>query len=357
MANFSTPSACPLVTLAVLTYNQECFIEKAIAAALAQDYSNLEVIVSDDCSTDLTWQLIQKTIAAYKGPCEVISRRTPKNLGPYAHSLDLASIAKGGLIVFAHGDDLSKPNRVSILSKYWLQYGAWALDSLHDTIDEAGETTALSQEITSLVSDECELKNYFYCHDGPVEIVHGATAAYDRRLFHFAPSWEIPILSEDSVLSILVNALRKPVVHVPISLISYRMHWSSSSGLKASSCFSLNDFRVMLRKERRTAEDLYSRSLLFLDIASHLELLERKIDIAAVGNTLAYALPRARWKSLSFREKWLYIVHAFRIGRVGYIAPAAMGDQFASVYLYLKTMIKRFCKASLSTRPRFPPAR
>jgi len=49
----------PLVTIMIPTYNQETFIERAIKSALAQDYPNLDVIVSDDCSLDKTGEIAQ----------------------------------------------------------------------------------------------------------------------------------------------------------------------------------------------------------------------------------------------------------------------------------------------------------
>lgn len=44
----------PLFTIMIPTYNQEEFIIEAVNSALMQDYKNIEVIVSDDCSQDST---------------------------------------------------------------------------------------------------------------------------------------------------------------------------------------------------------------------------------------------------------------------------------------------------------------
>ena len=48
------------VTIMIPTYNQAKYISKAIESALNIDYSNIEVIVSDDCSTDNTEEVISK---------------------------------------------------------------------------------------------------------------------------------------------------------------------------------------------------------------------------------------------------------------------------------------------------------
>jgi len=46
----------PKITIMKATYNQECFICEAIESAVAQDYSNLEIIACDDCSTDRAYE-------------------------------------------------------------------------------------------------------------------------------------------------------------------------------------------------------------------------------------------------------------------------------------------------------------
>lgn len=50
----------PLITLAILTYNQAKYIAEAIDGALSQCYHPLEIIISDDCSQDVTYQIIKK---------------------------------------------------------------------------------------------------------------------------------------------------------------------------------------------------------------------------------------------------------------------------------------------------------
>lgn len=49
----------PKVTVMIPTYNQEKYIAEAIESALGQDYPNLEIIVSDDCSVDNTKNIVK----------------------------------------------------------------------------------------------------------------------------------------------------------------------------------------------------------------------------------------------------------------------------------------------------------
>lgn len=56
----STLSDKPLVSFCLMACRQKEQIREAFNAALAQDYDNLEVLVSDDNSRDGTWEIIQE---------------------------------------------------------------------------------------------------------------------------------------------------------------------------------------------------------------------------------------------------------------------------------------------------------
>jgi glycosyltransferase involved in cell wall biosynthesis len=49
----------------MFAYNHERFIAEAVRGALSQTYSPLEIIISDDCSTDRTFEIIQSEVAGY----------------------------------------------------------------------------------------------------------------------------------------------------------------------------------------------------------------------------------------------------------------------------------------------------
>ncbi|HYG27035.1 MAG TPA: glycosyltransferase family A protein, partial [Caulobacteraceae bacterium] len=108
-----TTHARPLATFILFAYNQERFVREAIAAALAQDYEPLEIILSDDCSSDRTFDFMQEMAAGYRGPHSVRAARTSRNLGVTQHVLGRGREARGEIVVVAAGDDISKPHRTS----------------------------------------------------------------------------------------------------------------------------------------------------------------------------------------------------------------------------------------------------
>jgi glycosyltransferase involved in cell wall biosynthesis len=50
----------PKVTIATITYNSEKFVAQAIESVLAQSFTDFEYLISDDCSTDTTWDITCK---------------------------------------------------------------------------------------------------------------------------------------------------------------------------------------------------------------------------------------------------------------------------------------------------------
>jgi glycosyltransferase involved in cell wall biosynthesis len=109
----------PRASMIVLAYNQEATVRDAVASCLAQECEPIEIILSDDFSTDSTYTILQEMAAAYRGPHRVWARRSERNLGIGEHYNQLVDAASGELLVTAAGDDLSRPSRVARLLAAW----------------------------------------------------------------------------------------------------------------------------------------------------------------------------------------------------------------------------------------------
>ena len=107
----------PLVTFALFAYNQEKYIREAVEGALAQTYEPLEIIISDDCSTDHTLDIIVEIISKYNGPHKIFLNKNSRNLGLAEHVNKVVSLSSGDLIVAGSGDDISYPFRTSELAR------------------------------------------------------------------------------------------------------------------------------------------------------------------------------------------------------------------------------------------------
>jgi glycosyltransferase involved in cell wall biosynthesis len=73
------------LTFRVVFYNHAPYAEQCVRSVLAQECPPLQVVFSDDCSTDTTWDIIRRTVDNYKGPHEITLNRNPENLGISDH--------------------------------------------------------------------------------------------------------------------------------------------------------------------------------------------------------------------------------------------------------------------------------
>jgi glycosyltransferase involved in cell wall biosynthesis len=130
----------PLVTHFVYGYRQERTIRAAIDSVLAQTYAPLEIVLSDDCSPDGTFGVMQEAAAAYRGPHRIVLNRNPVNLGIARHVERIMELASGDFVIESGGDDISLPHRDARLVEAWLASGrrAHLVHSAKRTVDARG---------------------------------------------------------------------------------------------------------------------------------------------------------------------------------------------------------------------------
>ena len=136
----------PLASFCVFTYNQEAFISDAIRGALSQEYDNLEIIISDDCSTDNTFSIIKSEISQYGGNHTIKLLRNDRNLGIAKHVCKvLYEEAKGEYIILSAGDDISLPSRTKVCVSFLQQHPeVTSLSVISQPIDINGEKLPLN---------------------------------------------------------------------------------------------------------------------------------------------------------------------------------------------------------------------
>lgn len=102
------------VTGLFLCYQQVRFVGEALDGALSQTVP-MQLIVSDDGSSDGTAEVLVDRLRDYRGPHQVLLRVGHPNLGLVPHFNRLMERAEGELIVLFAGDDISYPQRVQRL--------------------------------------------------------------------------------------------------------------------------------------------------------------------------------------------------------------------------------------------------
>ena len=188
-----------LVTFVLITYGQEGCVAEAVKGALSQTYSPLEIILSDDCSPDGTFDVMQRLAEEYDGPHKIILNRNKKNLGIATHFGKAVSLAQGEFIVVAAGDDTSMPERVERLAGRWLESDRMAKVIISDCYrrDAEGQQVVSRSYLPPLREDP--LMDIIERRK-PKVTVHGAVASYDMELFRRFDQMIPGLVNEDRVL-------------------------------------------------------------------------------------------------------------------------------------------------------------
>ena len=90
------------------SYNTECFIRETIESVLAQSYSNWELIIVDDCSTDNTDDVIKD----YLSDDRIYYIKNDQNSGAAISRNRALREAKGKWIAFLDSDDMWEPHKL-----------------------------------------------------------------------------------------------------------------------------------------------------------------------------------------------------------------------------------------------------
>lgn len=101
----------PLVSIGIITYNQERYVDEAIRSAIEQDYSNIEIIVADDASKDATRERIEEWQRRH--PDKIKALFNPRNLGVTGNLNVCLAACHGEFLILTAGDDVLLPTKVS----------------------------------------------------------------------------------------------------------------------------------------------------------------------------------------------------------------------------------------------------
>ena len=118
----------PLVSVVMPVYNGESFLQEAIDSVLCQTYSNIELIIVNDGSTDRT----EDIILSYSDP-RIHYHKNEQNLHIVASLNKGFRIAKGYFIARMDADDICMPQRIECQVNYMQKHtdvdvcGTWAI--------------------------------------------------------------------------------------------------------------------------------------------------------------------------------------------------------------------------------------
>lgn len=95
----------PKISVCIPTYNRAAYLTQCLSSILGQTFSNFELIVSDNCSTDTTKDVVESL-----GDPRVRYFRNESNLGAVRNVNRCFELAEGEYVCILHDDDLYAPS-------------------------------------------------------------------------------------------------------------------------------------------------------------------------------------------------------------------------------------------------------
>lgn len=238
----SEPTA-PEVSIVLPTHNGSRYLAEAIGSCLSQTWSDLELIVVDDCSTDSTPEIL----AGLQDP-RLLVIRNETNLKLPASLNRGFSHSRGKLLTWTSDDNLFEPEAIERM-RDTLRGGYDVTYAEQQIIDEEGRDLGLFGIDQPEVLRARNIVNACFLY---TREVHEALGGYDESLF-LVEDWDFFLRALD----------RFRFAVTPGVLYRYRRHSGSlTETRRAEACRALaRMFESRVRKDHRTSRARHNKLL------------------------------------------------------------------------------------------------
>lgn len=167
----------PLISIITPNYNCSRFITETIESVLAQTYTNWEMIIVDDCSTDDSYQ-IALNYAAKDLRIKVLQNE--QNSGAAFSRNSALDIAQGEYIAFLDSDDLWENNKLEKQIAFMQENNCDFSYTIYDLFDENSESLNKRVRIPNELS---YFKYLHHCYTGCLTVMYKKEIAENIRSF------------------------------------------------------------------------------------------------------------------------------------------------------------------------------
>lgn len=255
LARDSSSEGRPKVTVGIPAYNAAPYLGAAIDSALAQDFGDFELVVSDDASTDGTPEILGR----YTDP-RFRAVRSDKRLGQSGNWNRCLELARGEFVVLLHADDELHPG--------FLDRAVAVFDANEDVglvhcavhhIEETGKRLFLNALFDEDRIDREEVVLHQLLLDGCV--INPAGVIVRRSAYERVGDFTDQVVWGVDWHMWIRIALRYPVAYLAEALALYREHGQSgTTGVMASGRNARDEvwmFDDVFSSIRETRPDLY----------------------------------------------------------------------------------------------------
>ena len=238
----------PIFSVIVPAYNSEKFIRETLTSILDQTFTNFEVIVVDDGSSDLTPSIL---LEFQKKDTRVRIISIKNSGGPTVPTNIAISVAKGMYIAFLDHDDAWENSKLEKLYLIYTQNPLTGFILSNVTLkDEINNHTSVSRTFiaSDKLSPEAILAGNYFNTFSMLSVrreILNQVGQLDTNLLMFA-DYEI-------IVRMLANNISHIFIQEP--LVGYRIHQNNTSAYLSSRNRRIDDLEYIFRKHRDTFEE------------------------------------------------------------------------------------------------------
>ncbi len=223
-----------IVSVIIPAYNCENYITQTISSVLTQTYKNIEIIIVDDCSTDDTYEILDKMKKTYD---EIKLIHLEKNSG-VSHARNVAmSIASGRYIAFLDSDDIWETTKLERQLDLLNERNAGFSYTALSVIDTDGNMKKSIRKVPKKVTYNKLLRN---------TVIATSTVLLDRNIIG---KIEMPPQRSGQDYATWLLILRKNTAFgVKEALVKYRITPNSLSSKKLKSIKQVYNIQVKQEK-------------------------------------------------------------------------------------------------------------
>jgi len=228
------------VSFIIAVYNGEKYILEAVESCLNQTHPDVEVVVTDDGSTDRTLLMLKNSFGSNE---RVKILFFDKNRGKVAAYNNSFANSTGDFVAIMGGDDVCLKERAALSLEALTRHGAEMVcgDCFKMIGDRPTQICLASQWFGIQGERQIDFTTLVRRH-----VVFGGTLLGTREAFRAIFPIPDSFRKEDSWVA-LAAAHRRPITYIDVSLIQYRFHDANSSWLNA-----MHDFQswvdIMVRE-------------------------------------------------------------------------------------------------------------
>lgn len=263
-------------SIAMATYNGAKYLPEQLASLAAQSQPPLELVVTDDGSTDATLDILTEFISI--APFHVRVLPNAQRLGFRGNFMKAIAACEGDVIACCDQDDVWESNKLELVAKAFTDdeikfvfHAAWLID---------GNGNRVAPANLLALPDRSAPLSFF-----PLLGVMGFAMAFRRDLMDYEQFWPMSVdhlspanrMAHDQWFFFLASVLGD-IRYLDERLVNYRQHGSNTYGIKPPTLRSTIAYR--LRNHGHTHHDFSVSAAVRADLLSSM-LIEKK-DLTAV---------------------------------------------------------------------------